>query len=331
MSHRCALPSHLQPSPGPTYAFLPLHLQSPLQLSQHLSAAPSNVSEQPAELAGSFLPSQQPRLTGWDLGRAVGRMPSQAPIPGRGEDSAQLLPTEKTQFPRSPPAELSLTAAASCGLGRGAARRGTAANNPPPAPAAAGLCPPAGAAPGSGAERGRGGGCGPAPPGKFLPARRRVLPRRPRLGTLPAVTPAAAPVPSPGLALANVRAEPPRTNSLPGANVLRPPGCRRVLQCAPSSCHPWASWRYALPPAPAGGVSQLLIAPARGPALLCPATGAFIHGPGLGGERGITKAGDRLPGRPEDPAPWSLSASFSTSVERRRRLPLPLGESVSST
>lgn len=40
------------------------------------------------------------------------------------------------------------------------ARSAATASDPPPAPAATGLCPPAGAAPGSGAERRRGGGAG---------------------------------------------------------------------------------------------------------------------------------------------------------------------------
>lgn len=289
-----AAPAQVPPTPPyrPT-----CHL--PLPLSQHLLAAPSTISEQPAELRA-----------GVRRGGVWGGLPSLAtnPVspagpwgedaqpgcnPGKGEDPTQLLPTQRTPFPRSPPAGLGLTAAASVRAGGGVkgrrggwgeagqARRGAAGSDPPPAPAAAGLCPPAGAAPGSGAERGRCGGAGRwgvcvlggwmsgtdrlrqgsfSPPGEGscraapAPAPCRGYPRR---------QPRSPPAGSSGQSLAGGR-------DLPGDKMLRPlrppprPG-----KGPPSSCRPWASWRQAMAPALARGVLQpeLLIAPAWGPSL----------------------------------------------------------------
>lgn len=72
-----------------------------------------------------------------------------------------------------------------------------------------------------------------------------------------------------------------------------PPLWREVLPPtegdSSSFCPLWASWRPAL--------QKLLIALPVHPA---PGLGSVtIHGPGLGGERGVTKAGDRLPRRSE--------------------------------
>lgn len=220
----------LQPSPRSH-----LHLQSPpCPLGQHLSEAPTNTSEQPAVPAGVFppltpTPSHRPGPEG---GCPAGAATPAAEVEEVEENSAQLLATQRTPFPRSPPAGLGLTAA---GLLR-AARRGAVRCG---AVRCGGQRPSAGArsrralpARGSRARfrggaragrRGGGGGSGPAPAGKFLPARppppepRRGYPRRqPR-------------PPPPGSTWQRCGQSPPppptpsRGRALPGANVLRPP------------------------------------------------------------------------------------------------------------
>lgn len=268
----------LQPSPRSH-----LHLQSPpCPLGQHLSEAPTNTSEQPAVPAGVFppltpTPSHRPGPEG---GCPAGAATPAAEVEEVEENSAQLLATQRTPFPRSPPAGLGLTAA---GLLR-AARRGAVRCG---AVRCGGQRPSAGArsrralpARGSRARfrggaragrRGGGGGSGPAPAGKFLPA------RPPPPGAPPGVSPPAAPAPSPGLDLAEVRAEPPPPpHPIPRKGPPRsqraetpPPG-----RDSPSSRRPWASWGPALPPGPGNRASYSPSGslPRRGVSR-CPATG----------------------------------------------------------
>lgn len=321
-SHRCALLSHLQPSPDPTYAFLPPHLQSPLHLSQHLSAAPSS----PRSWRGPSSLHSNPVSPAGTWGEPWGGCP--AGLPSRESvriqpnfsrprrPSSHDRPRRSSALPRRPPAGWG-------GGRRGAVRRPATLRRRPQPPGSARPQEPrpvpgrsAGGA--AGADRPRRGSFSPPGEGScraapaWAPCRRcpgqqpwSVLPGSPRQMSSPEEEPYPEPTCCAPLA---ARGSP---------SVPLPPVARGHL----------GGMRCLLPRQEASHSCSLL----RRVVPLCPATGAFIHGPGLGSEWGLRKAGDRLPGRPEDPAPCSISASFSTSLEKRRGLPLPLGERVSST
>lgn len=181
-ARRCAPPpaaqpgSHLRPpSPGPTYAPLP----APPRRSAGTSAAPSSTSQPPAGGFPPRIPAPPHRL---------------GPEESRGEDAQPGCEPGRGGFsPTSPGREDPAPAIARGGAqpyrggllraGGGEARRGAADRDPSAGARSHRALPARGSRArfrgGARAVR-RGGGSGPAPPGSCLPARRGLLPRRPR-------------------------------------------------------------------------------------------------------------------------------------------------------